>query len=64
MLCLAIATLVGAAGWAALVAVASTTAAIAITARRKLGGQTGDVLGATQIACEGAGWLALAALLA
>lgn len=64
LLCLAIATLVGAAGWAALVAVAATAAAIAITARRKLGGQTGDVLGATQIACEGAGWLALAALLA
>ena len=62
LLCLAIATLVGPAGWAALVAVAATAAAIAITARRRLGGQTGDVLGATQIACEGAGWLALAAL--
>jgi len=38
---------------------AAAAAAIALTARHRLGGQTGDVLGAVQLASEAAGWLAL-----
>ena len=34
--------------------------AVAGVARRQIGGQTGDVLGATQVVAEVAGWLALA----
>ncbi|MEE4120317.1 MAG: adenosylcobinamide-GDP ribazoletransferase [Paracoccaceae bacterium] len=40
-------------------AVAAAAAALAITALRRLGGQTGDVLGAVQLASEAAGWIAL-----
>ena len=40
-------------------AMAAAAAAIALTARHRLGGQTGDVLGAVQLASEAAGWLAL-----
>jgi adenosylcobinamide-GDP ribazoletransferase len=49
-------------GAAAVPLAAATVAAaagIAALARRRLGGQTGDVLGAVQLASEAAGWLAL-----
>lgn len=42
---------------------AATGFALALLALRKIGGQTGDVLGALQQVTELAGWLALAALL-
>ncbi len=41
----------------------ATAVAIMILARRQIGGQTGDVLGATQKLSECAGWLTAAALL-
>jgi len=41
-------------------AMAAATVALGWLARRQIGGQTGDVLGAMQIAAEIAGWLALA----
>ncbi|RDC73042.1 adenosylcobinamide-GDP ribazoletransferase [Rhodovulum sp. 12E13] len=40
-------------------AMSAAAAALAMTARRRLGGQTGDVLGAVQLASEAAGWIAL-----
>jgi adenosylcobinamide-GDP ribazoletransferase len=40
-------------------ATAAAAAGIAAVARRRLGGQTGDVLGAVQLASKAAGWLAL-----
>ncbi|WP_327787100.1 adenosylcobinamide-GDP ribazoletransferase [Rhabdonatronobacter sediminivivens] len=43
---------------------AASGALLARRAQRRLGGQTGDVLGAVQLASETAGWVALAALLA
>ena len=46
-------------GWAALVAAALSVALLALVARRKIGGQTGDVLGAGQQAAEIALLLAL-----
>lgn len=51
----------GPAGPAVLLAVALAALAVARTARAALGGQTGDVLGAVQLAAETAGLLALAA---
>ncbi|MFB2532297.1 adenosylcobinamide-GDP ribazoletransferase [Paracoccus sp. p3-h83] len=45
-----------------LVAIALATLAVAWAARRTLGGQTGDVLGACQQVCEIAGLLALLAI--
>ncbi len=42
-------------------ATALAAATAVLLARRQVGGQTGDVLGATQKACECACWLALAA---
>lgn len=50
-----------AAGFAVLLAAAAATVHIRILARRKLGGLTGDVLGAVQQASEAAALLALAA---
>ncbi|MFZ1467420.1 MAG: adenosylcobinamide-GDP ribazoletransferase [Paracoccaceae bacterium] len=41
---------------------AVTALAISVMARRRLGGQTGDVLGAVQLSSETAGWLLVAAL--
>lgn len=48
-------------GWAALVLASLAVALLALTARRKIGGQTGDVLGAGQQAAEIALLLALGA---
>jgi adenosylcobinamide-GDP ribazoletransferase len=53
----------GVPGWIALrvaLAMALAVAILAGIARRQIGGQTGDVLGAMQILAEIAGWLALA----
>ncbi|RMD46656.1 MAG: adenosylcobinamide-GDP ribazoletransferase, partial [Alphaproteobacteria bacterium] len=44
--------LLGSALWAALLAAAAVTAALAMIARHRLGGQTGDVLGAVQVLAE------------
>jgi len=43
-------------------AMAIAAAAPAVLARRQLGGQTGDVLGALQMTAETAGWIALTAI--
>jgi adenosylcobinamide-GDP ribazoletransferase len=42
------------------VAMAAAAVALGLLARRQIGGQTGDVLGAMQVVGEIAGWLALA----
>lgn len=47
--------------WLALPVMAAAAAGLGLLARRKIGGQTGDVLGATQQVAELAGWLVLAA---
>ncbi|ATF19191.1 adenosylcobinamide-GDP ribazoletransferase [Phaeobacter gallaeciensis] len=65
---LAIATLatvltLGWAAWGPLLAMCVVAAAIAATARTKIGGQTGDVLGATQQLCELVALLCLSASL-
>jgi adenosylcobinamide-GDP ribazoletransferase len=49
----------GATALAIVAAMSAAAAALAMMARRRLGGQTGDVLGAVQLASEAAGWLAL-----
>ncbi|MFZ1471254.1 MAG: adenosylcobinamide-GDP ribazoletransferase [Paracoccaceae bacterium] len=52
-------------GWPAvglLTGMAVTALAISLMARRRLGGQTGDVLGAVQLSSETAGWVLVAAL--
>lgn len=64
---LLVAGLAAAAGRAAPVALGAiglAALAIALQARRRVGGQTGDVLGAVQIGSETAGWLALSACMA
>lgn len=60
MVSAATALLVGAGSLAALPMAAVILLAVALWARRKIGGQTGDVLGAIQLATEAACWLALA----
>ena len=45
-----------------LAGMAAVALAISLMARRRLGGQTGDVLGAVQLSSETAGWLLVAAL--
>lgn len=53
--CLALALALGLAGWSGLVmtvAVALVALAVALVARSKIGGQTGDVLGATAVLAE------------
>lgn len=52
--------LLGAAAVPVAAAMALATAFVAWQARRRIGGQTGDVLGATQLLSETAGWAALA----
>ncbi len=52
----------GAAALPALLALGAAAAAIARIARVRIGGQTGDVLGAVQVASETAGWVTLATL--
>ena len=52
----------GLAGLAALAACVIAAGSIGTLARRRLGGQTGDVLGATQVCAEILGLIALAAL--
>ena len=49
---------------AVIAAMAVVGAAMAGLAMRQIGGVTGDVLGATQVVCELAGWIALTAYLA
>lgn len=49
--------------WLAVPAVAFVAVLIAWHAHRRIGGQTGDVLGATQVTTETAAWLALVSLL-
>jgi adenosylcobinamide-GDP ribazoletransferase len=54
-------------GWSALGVIATAAVAtciIAVLAMRRIGGQTGDVLGAVQAVCEALAWLALSAALA
>lgn len=48
--------------WAASFIMLAAAIAVTVLARRQLGGQTGDVLGATQKLTECAGWLTMAAL--
>lgn len=50
--------------WFGLILIAVLSVAICALARRQIGGQTGDVLGATQKLTECAGWLTAAALAA
>ena len=52
----------GAGALLVLALMAATAAVLAWRAWRRLGGQTGDVLGAVQLASETAGWVGLAAL--
>jgi len=58
-----LAIVAGPASIAVLVSVAVAGGAVAAIAHRRLGGQTGDVLGAIQVICESVGWLALSVLL-
>jgi adenosylcobinamide-GDP ribazoletransferase len=51
----------GGAGLPALVAGGRAAGFVGLSAKRRLGGQTGDVLGAAQILSETAIWLVLAA---
>ncbi|HLS19992.1 MAG TPA: adenosylcobinamide-GDP ribazoletransferase [Paracoccaceae bacterium] len=59
-ICAGTAWLAGSGSVPALLSAAVTVFAIAHLARRKIGGQTGDVLGAIQLATEAACWLTLA----
>lgn len=59
-----LAVAVGPLSVALLVLVALAGCTVAVIARRHLGGQTGDVLGAVQMVSEVAGWLALSMILA
>ncbi|MFC3630049.1 adenosylcobinamide-GDP ribazoletransferase [Paracoccus angustae] len=56
-----LAVLLGFQGFAILGVMAVAASLIAILAWRRLGGQTGDVLGAVQVTAETAGWVALSA---
>lgn len=53
----------GPAHWLVLAGGAAAAVSIASIAKRRLGGQTGDVLGAVQLSSEVLGWLVAAALL-
>lgn len=50
-------------GFIGLAGMAVATWAMAMLAKRQIGGQTGDVLGAAQVVSETTGWLILSALL-
>ncbi|WP_421904552.1 adenosylcobinamide-GDP ribazoletransferase [Mameliella sp.] len=63
LLTLCAALIVGPASLPVLAAMVLTAAWVAWRARKLLGGQTGDVLGAAQLSSETAGWLVLAAVL-
>ena len=54
----------GLAGLLALAVMALSALIVAGRARARLGGQTGDVLGAVQLCAEIAGWITLGAALA
>ena len=54
----------GRAGLLALAVMALSALIVAGRARARLGGQTGDVLGAVQLCAEIAGWITLGAALA
>lgn len=56
-----LAWLIGAGSLIALLSVAVTLVAVAHLARKRIGGQNGDVLGAIQLAAEAACWLTLLA---
>ncbi len=58
-----LATLMGVTALPVLLAMAVAALFVAWRAKRLLGGQTGDVLGAVQLTAECAGWLALSAAL-
>jgi adenosylcobinamide-GDP ribazoletransferase len=58
----ALALAAGPATAVAALAMVGVAAVLGWQARRRLGGQTGDVLGAVQLASETAGWVTLAAL--
>ncbi|MGR3377689.1 adenosylcobinamide-GDP ribazoletransferase [Salipiger abyssi] len=62
-LALLLCAVLGLAGVMALLAMALVAALVAWRARRRLGGQTGDVLGAVQLCAETVGWVVLAAAL-
>ncbi len=60
----ALAPLLGLQAVVAVAAMAIAALVVALLAQRKIGGQTGDVLGAAQLSADVAGWLALAAFAA
>ncbi|TCS67096.1 cobalamin-5'-phosphate synthase [Primorskyibacter sedentarius] len=62
VLVLLLAVLTGTDGMAALVAICVAAFVVAALARRRIGGQTGDVLGAAQMICEISGWIVWAAV--
>ncbi|KNG94009.1 adenosylcobinamide-GDP ribazoletransferase [Pseudaestuariivita atlantica] len=55
--------LLGSAGFVAFAVALAAAYGLTALARRQIGGQTGDVCGATQVVSETAGWIALAAML-
>lgn len=57
-----LAALLGLPSLALLAGMASVALVVALMARKRLGGQTGDVLGAVQLSAEMAGWVLVAAL--
>lgn len=57
-----LAVLGGAKLWIVLLALSATAAIVAWLAYRRIGGQTGDVLGAIQLSSEVVAWLTLAAI--
>lgn len=62
LLSVVLAATLGLWGVATLGAMAAAACLIALLALRRLGGQTGDVLGAIQVTTETAGWVALSAV--
>jgi len=58
-----LALVVGPLSGGVLLAVAVAAGAVALIAYRRIGGQTGDVLGAVQVISECAGWLAVSVVL-
>ena len=56
--------LLGLTGLALLIAVLIGSGLVSLIATRRIGGQTGDVLGAAQVIAETCCWLCLSAMLA